>query len=248
MHRLGLRDIPFLANTAAAGGAFDPESIGSGSLELWLDASQEAYSDGDTDETFTNWSSHGSARGYAAVNGITYKTGITPQGTSVMRYQAGGGITGHVSIFNLSAISPLPTDWTMFMVFNVIDHTTNSNGGPLRFGGGTGDWVTFAGDHYISAFSTDRKNYTPSAGVDFDTFQVITVQSRVADYRVWVDGGLEFTDATHTVQTPNQTHIGSNATGNGFGGDFAELLCYDGELSGADIAIVEAYLQSKHIA
>lgn len=246
MHRFSFRDPAFLGAVAAAaaGGGFNPEDDVTG-LEVWLDASQEAYADMATNVNFNDQTS-GGARDYVAVNSITYRTGITPKGTAVMRYPTGAGVSGHASSFDLSSLGL--TEAELFMVIAVDDGST-SNGGVFRCGtSGTDGWYPFGGgDIYGEELTSVRKNFTPAATLT--DFHVVSIASSGSEWTYRIDGVTEFTTGTNTfgIRGTN-TIIGANQSGFGFGGDIAELLFYNSVLSGADRSAVISYLTSKHIA
>jgi len=243
MHRFSFRDPAFLGAVAAAGGGFNPEDDVSG-LELWLDASQEAHSDTDTNVAFNDQRS-GGLRDYTAVDGITYRTGITPQGTAVMRYGSGVG-TGHVSSFNFATAGY--TEAELFYVCAVASGA-GTNGGPIRFGtSGQADFYPFSGgDIYNDSLSNTRRNFAPAATLT--DWHVISIAGSGSEWTYRIDGTTKLTTGTNTfgIRATN-TYIGSSETGVLFDGDIAEVLLYSSILSAPDRASVISYLTSKHIA
>lgn len=102
----------------------------------------------------------------------------------------------------------------------------------------TNIWETFG--------STARRN-TGDPATDLTQFNLYRVSSASGAYTTYLNGTQHFTTATNTVGMDTTPKLGQSiAATRHMDGDIAELLIYDSILSGANLAVVHAYINDRY--
>ena len=242
----------FFVPTKYASAAFSSSSISN--LQLWLDASSGATTDGTTSandgETIQQWNDQsGNSRNaiqLTAGSRPTYKTSIF-NGKSVLRF---GG--SHTLVTNSFLDSSFNTALTFFIV-------ENKAGTDLKVSTSNQNSIWYSGRDYRTFYATD--NLSDTLGQLNAGGTTLSVES----YRY--DGSnktFKFNAATNTTYDTETAYGTEPATGNiglsgaltvgalsngtfGYDGDIAEILVYNRALTDSEKSQVEDYLMEKYV-
>ncbi len=173
----------------------------------------------------------------------TLKTGITPTGKAVYRFN------GSANFLRSGSLSAL-TKGTAFIVVKIAADPPPGglSGGLWGLGGDTDNsWYTFSGDGGIYDFfgSTVRKT-TGNPTLDLSTaFRVYVAKSVAGEWTSRIDGTQHYTTASNAVSFPVTGYVGASG-GQWMDGDVADFVLFADDLSTARIQQMEAWLQSMY--
>lgn len=217
--------------------AWTPASIAG--LQLWLDASQiTGLNDGDAVSTWTD----ASGNGYSATQGTAsarpiYKTGIL-NSRPVVRFDAVDDTMSNGTF----AVNQANTWFAVVRTTGgngsyrfVFDAAAGSTRQALIYTVGTTKWTIYAGA------LADESSTTASS-----TWRSIQAIFNGASSSLIV-GGTTTTVNPGTDNLANGYILGTGGGGTYiFGGDIAELGCYNSALSGANLSALQSYLNAKY--
>lgn len=232
------RRIQTAMQSGGGAAAWNPASIAG--LQLWLDASQiTGLNDGDAVATWTDASGNGwHATQSTASARPTFQTGEI-NGKPVVRFD---GVDD--SILNATFAVSQPCTWF------VVVKTTGGHG-VNRF---ILDAVGAATDRQCLIYfpSTTKWNlyanlFFEESGTTGATFKSIQAVFNGASSQIVV-GGTTTTGNPGSSNLANGYRIGNAYGGTAFhfGGDIAEMGCYNSVLSGANLSALQSYLNAKY--
>ena len=219
--------------------AFVPTDIAS--LEVWLKADAiEGLNDGDDVATWADSSGNGNDA-TEATNKPTYETAEI-NGLPVIRFN---GTNDEISTAAFGTALTQPN--TIFVVYK----DPSGTGSEYVY-----DGVLSTNRHgLLLDGTTPSREVTPYAGAspaghttEQNVWHISTIVYSSTSSDVYEDGTAEQTGIDTGTHTLSALMIGSDwNTYFYFGGDIAEILVYDAELSSADITQVEYYLANKYL-
>jgi hypothetical protein len=231
-----------IGDAEGAAGAFSPDDLAG--LEGWWKADSLVLADGDPVATWTDSSGNGrdATQGTASLR-PTYRTNVV-NGLPIVR-----GDESDDSLVLPDFLTGF-TAGTLFWVAKVgADPPGGDNSAPALFFGSHGSdehWPWTDGNIYYGFGSTVRHTVGDLATSLADAFRVWANISAASDWRVYLNGSLEFSTITNTVgfgTTPTMFRAGTGAR---FRGDVAEILVYSRALSDTERQQVEDYLMDKY--
>ncbi len=216
---------------------------------VWLAADRDTYANNDPVGLADNGGSGGDWTA-AGSNRPTYKTGITPTGKAVYRFDGTDDyLIGPDSFAGLTAGSA-------FVVVKIVTDPPASSAQSGLWALGTGPSSTlypFTDGHvYEDAFLTTRPD-TGDPTLDLSTaFRVYAVTATNGDFNTYLDGTLQFNTATATMGGITIPRLGASNQGGGSPtfccqGDIAALIVYDSVLSAGNRSDVLTYLTQRYI-
>ena len=221
-----------------SGWAFSPTDISD--LKMWLKADAiEGLGDGEDVATWTDSSGNGNDA-TEATNKPTYETAEI-NGLPVVRFN---GTNDEISTAAFGTALTQPN--TIFVVYK----DPSGTGTEYVY-----DGLTTSNRHALLVDDTEpTRGCTAYAGVvseyttEQNVWHISTVVYATTSSDVYEDGTAEQTADSIGTHTLTGLMIGSDwNTYFYFGGDIAEILVYDAELSSADITQVEYYLANKYL-
>lgn len=198
------------------GGCGTPPSGISG-LQLWLDATALALSDGDQVSTWADCSGNSNdATGVTVSTKPIYKATLGPSSkpTVLMVDDSGTPVGGYFSLPN--AFGSLPSA----NIYAVVQKTVaNDNSAPpfADFGSDTssGDLYAFSDARIFSAFgSTARKDCGNGYTANITTWCLAEARSASGAWSFWLNGTQIFSTGTNTVGWSSAPFIGHRSAGN----------------------------------
>ena len=232
------RRIHTAMQTRGGAAAWTPASIPG--LLLWLDANQiTGLNDGDAVATWSD----ASGNGYNATQGTAsqrpiYKTGIL-NSRPVVRFDAvddtlsNGTFAVNQANTWFAVVRTTGGDGAYRFVFDAATGTTRQ---ALIYTVGTTKWTSYAGA------LVDESGTTASS-----TWRSIQAIFNGASSSLIV-GGTTTAVNPGTDNLANGYILGRVANGSGFqfGGDIAEIGCYNSAISGANLSALQSYLNAKY--
>ena len=237
-----LPDVAEIVTNNIAGGAFNPSHVAG--LALWLAADSLALADNDPVAT---WSDLGAAANHATqatpLNRPIFKTAQL-NSLPIVRFD---GTNGWLGLASQMASQ-------IFTYFAVIKHTLTASQGILIGHDNSGISWDFAGagdnkPRLVKASVAVVGQATTDIG---SSYAIIAVSYATPEVAFYLNGAADGTamNAQTFVDGPGNAVIGAQWAGGDttlrFGGDIAEIVCYDNVISGSDRAMIFDYLNTKY--
>ena len=227
---------------------YTPSAYGSIAVKWWLAARKESFANNDAVGTFTDRSS--SAINATQSTGSKQPTFKTAQVNSLPAVQ-GDGVDDVMTMTSnpASGASAVTVMWVGKMAADPAASAASSANLLGQFGTGANDHMTWIdGVCYLGLFSNSRKtvgNITPNVS----QWHLYTIISKSGGWTMRVDGTQVFTTASNTVgigsnpllfssQADAQTYFAS--------GLLAEVVIWNGELTGTDLTTEENGLKTQY--
>ncbi len=253
-------NVTFIVGVEGQPGQSIPQ-VTSGTLQVWLEASAGVVTN--ASGLVSNWMDQ-SGNGNDASQATSAEQPVLEYpkaigGLPAIRFN-GVQVTGHGDYLYGANNIGIPDAYTSFLVYEMDNGTPSEQmatfvGVPGNFGQSRGYWIT----NGMMAFSSWGYNYYTGYAIPTNTYRIWTD-------RYSIDSGLaELWDDTATWSTgfdlgtagesapaagyyvgglnPAVEYVGS---GRNFGGDIAELIYYQGELTDSDRVAVLDYLEEKY--
>lgn len=227
---------------------YTPVAHGAASVKWWIAARKESFADGDAVATASDWSSSAvNAMQSTSANRPTFKTGIV-NGNAVFR--ADGVNDGFVLASN--PLSGATAATAMFVVkLNTDPPGSGSVTGPVLGEWGTSSqnnhfpWID--GNIYDNTFISSRAiTVNPSTTMaQFNQFTIIYSGGNL----IWRMNGTQIASASATFalgSTPKVLWSNKESALYYLAGDLAEVVIWNGVLSGSDLTTEENGLKTQY--
>jgi len=224
---------------ATLGGAFSPSDISS--LQCWLRAQDESYSDGNFVGTATDQSGNSNDYTRTGNERPVFKTSIV-NGKSIYRFDGVNDrwLSGdYVSGFTAAEF---------FIVFKLNADPPAAAGGLWEFGSsGDSSLIPHTDSNVYDAWMSTVRKSTGDPSVDLSTaFRLYNVISVSGEWTSNIDTTEHFTTATNTVGGASSTQLGSSGSGHWLLGDIAEVCVFNAKLSSGDRSSMETYFDDEY--
>ena len=216
----------------------------------WYDASQEAYSNNDPVDSWTDRSANALTVSNTLTLRPTFKTNII-NGKPVIRFDGSSQFLGSSGDALGTAITP--SAYTIFVVFNAAAIST-ANGSTWDNPALVSDT---GGDEYFSinlkstpaifAYNWDTNDDNVSKSISTGTNYIVQTRHESGNLYVSLNAGSESSVASgDTGDIANKLYVGVGNSIRFFQGDIAEIIIYNTALSTSDIALNYSYLNGKY--
>ena len=238
----------YINTTHLSVAAFSPTDIAG--LNMWLDSSQESFSDNDAVGTATDFSGNNNdaTQGTAGAK-PTFKTNII-NGQPVFRFDGGDFMSAAIGYANAAFTIFVVGSWTSAIFPSIIAEYNSTTSGYLAcglrdLGGGSAAIST-----HKTGVNTSTSNLTVTTTVPaLIAYKSAGISGGTADVLCYKNG----TAASGTVQqttlsTNTAINIGASKGGTAdiLTGDIAQILIYDSQLSDTNRGLVETYLMDLY--
>jgi hypothetical protein len=210
---------------------------------VWLAADRESLSDNDPVSTASNGGSGGGNPTAAGSARPTYKTGITPSGKPVFRFDGSANVlvfgsdpiaSGASSLFAVVKLLSTPSSYDPVYIA-----AASFTGQRMCLKTSSATWGTFAG-------SDENASSTLSTGTWYLLEMLNAAGAGGGNF--YVSGVSDGTYATEPYGSGDVAQVGAEQGPSRFSNiDIAAIVMYDTVLSAGNRADVEAYLTSRYI-